>query len=248
MRSDHLGLGLDFARRNGGRRTCHRCGTRAICTQAVGCGIGVALFDHNIISRNTQFGGNDLRICGFVALALALGAHAGNNRTCGVDADFGRVEHGNTQDIAILRRASTDDFSKEGNADAHNVAGFAAQEGSAFCRLFLTQFRVTDGVHRLFHRCVVVAAVIFPAKRRMVWELLSLDEVFNTQFRSIHAKLVRQHLNSSLDRKHRLGDAERAAIGNAARGFVGVNTIDSQMRGGNIIRAGADIHETGRPF
>lgn len=95
---------------------------------------------------------------------------------------------------------------------------------------------------------MIVAAVIFPAERRLVGELLGLDEVLDAQLGCIHAELVGQQFNRTLNGKHRFGDAERAAIGHTARGLVGVDAVDGQMSGGDVIGAGADVHETGRPF
>lgn len=61
-------------------------------------------------------------------------------------------------------------------------------------------------------------------------------------------KLLRQHFNGAFDSENRFCYTERTAIGDTARCLVCINAIDDQMRCRDIIRAGADVHETGRPF
>ena len=45
---------------------------------------------------------------------------------------------------------------------------------------------------------------------------------------------------------HGLGDAERAAIGDAAGRLVGVDAVDLDVRVGHVVRAGADRKQAGR--
>jgi hypothetical protein len=46
-------------------------------------------------------------------------------------ADLGRIEHGDAEDVAILRWPRADDLGEEGDADAHDLARLAALEGFA---------------------------------------------------------------------------------------------------------------------
>ena len=100
----------------------------------------------------------------------------------------------------------------------------------ALLGLLLAQLGVADHVHRLLQRRRVVAAVVLPAERRLVRELLRLDEVLHPKLGRIHLELVRHHVGHALDRVHGLGDAERAAIGDAARRLVGVDAVDLDER------------------
>ncbi len=144
--------------------------------------------------------------------------------------------------------AGADDLGEEGNADAHDLAGLAALEGGALFRLLLAQSGVVDRLHRLLHGGVIVAGIIFPAERRVIGELLGPDEVLQPQFGRIHAELLRQDIHAALDAIGRLGDPERAAIGDAARRLVGVDAVDRQMGDREVIGAGDDVEEAGRPF
>ena len=91
---------------------------------------------------------------------------------------------------------------------------------------------------------MVVAAIVFPTECGLVGELLFLDEVDPAQLCGVHVHLDRQHFDHPLDEVHRLGHAEGTAVADPARRFVGVDTVNSQIRGWDVIRARADIHET----
>src|SRR5262249_53000409 len=91
---DHLRLVADLARGHGYRRPGHRCRTRAEGTDAIWGGVGVALFHHDVIGRDADFGSDDLGIGRLVPLTLGFAAHAGNGRAGRVHTDFAAVEHG----------------------------------------------------------------------------------------------------------------------------------------------------------
>ena len=141
-----------------------------------------------------------------------------------------------------------DDLGEERDADAHDVAGLAALERRALRRLLLAQLGVFRALHRLLHGGVIVAGIVFPAQRRVIRELLRLDEVLQPQLRRIHAELLRQDVHPSLDAIGGLGDAERAAIGDAAGRLVGVDAVDREMRDREVVGSGDDVEEAGRPF
>ena len=165
-----------------------------------------------------------------------------------MDADLRRVEHGDAQDVAVARRTGADDLGEEDHADAHEVAGLAALEGLLLRLLLLAQLAVADGVHRLLHGGVIVAGVVFPAERRLIGELLAADEVLHAQLGRIHAELLRQDVHGALDAVGGLGDAERAAIGDAARRLVGVDAVDRAVGDREVVGAGDDVEEPGRPL
>src|SRR3546814_8130511 len=74
-------------------------------------------------------------------------------------------------------------------------------------------------------------------------ELVRLDEVLQAQLDRVHAELLGQDVDRPLDHVGRLGDAERAAVGDAARRLVGVDAVDRHMGRRNVVGAGADIEE-----
>src|SRR5580704_7899365 len=165
-----------------------------------------------------------------------------------MDADLGGIEHGDAEDVAGARRAGADDLGEEGDADAHELAGLAALEGFAFGFLFRAQLFVIDRLYRLVHGGVIVAGIVLPAECRRIRELLAPDQIFDTKLRRVHAELLRHDVHGALDAISGLGDAERAAIGDAARRLVGIDAVDQAIRRRKIVRAADDAEEAGRPF
>ena len=104
-------------------------------------------------------------------------------------------------------------------------------------------------VHRLQHlveRGVVVAAVQRPAEAGGVGELLGLDEIAAPDLGLVDAELLRQHVDHALDQVDRLGHAQRAAIGHAARRLVGEHRVHPAIGVRDLVRAGADGEQAGR--
>ena len=129
---------------------------------------------------------------------------------------------------------------KRADADAHQLAALA------LLRLLLSKAGVVDRVHRLLERRRVVARVVRPAGRRLVWELLGLDEVLHPELGRVLADLVGQDVDHALDRVDRLGHPERAAVGDAAGRLVGVDAIDLDEGVREVVRAGDDVEQAGR--
>ena len=60
------------------------------------------------------------------------------------------------------------------------------------------------------------------------------------------SELDGQAVDDALDEVHRLGDAERAGVGDAARSLVGVDAGDLAVGGAVVVGAGEDVEEPGR--
>ena len=165
-----------------------------------------------------------------------------------MDPDLARIEHAEAEDVAVLDRARADDLGEERQAHAQQAAGLAPVERRPVLLLLLAQLGVADRVERLVQRRVVVAAVVLPAHRRGVRELLLLDEVLAPQLGGVHVELAREHVDHPLDEVARLGHPERAAVRDAAGRLVGVHAVDRDVRRGDVVRAGADVEEAGRPL
>src|SRR5208283_1284477 len=103
--------------------------------------------------------------------------------------DLARIEHTEAEDVAILDRTGTDDLGEEADADTHQFAGFAAGEGFAIAPLLVAQTCVVDRGEGLVECSHIVAAVVFPAERRPVRELLLLDQIAAPDFGRVHGKL-----------------------------------------------------------
>ena len=92
----------------------------------------------------------------------------------------------------------------------------------------------------------VVPGVVRPAGRRLVRELLGLDEVLHPELGRVLADVVGEDVDHPLDGVDRLGHPERAAIGDAAGRLVGVDAVDLDERVGEVVRAGDDVEQAGR--
>ena len=115
-----------------------------------------------------------------------------------------------------------------------------------FSRLLAAQLLVAGDVHRHLHRLGVVAGVVRPAGRRLVRELLGRDEAAHAQVDRVDLHLQRERVDHPLDQVDGLGDAERAAVGDAARRLVRVDGLDLHVRGLQVVGAAADVEEAGR--
>ena len=93
---------------------------------------------------------------------------------------------------------------------------------------------------------LVIAAVVFPTSRRLVGELVWLDEVVHTVLGRVDAQLVSHHVRHALDHLHGLSHAEGTAVGNSSWWLVGVHRVKTNMGGLQIVRAGADAEQSGR--
>ena len=156
-----------------------------------------------------------------------------------VDAQLGGVEHLQPGDVVLLRRAGADRLGEVGDADADEPAL------GARCGLLLAQLLVADLVERLAQRRRVVAGVVDEARRRRVRELLGLDEVLEAELGRVDPELVGRRLHEALDEVRRLGDAERAAVGDAARRLVGVRALAADVRRRVVVAAGHDVEQPG---
>jgi hypothetical protein len=140
----------------------------------------------------------------------------------------------------VLARARADALGEERHADAHQLPA------GALLGLLAAQVLVAGDLHRHAHRLGVVARVVGPAGRRLVRELVGLDEAAHAQLDRVGLHLQREGVDHPLDEVDGLGDAERAAIGDAAGRLVGVDGLDLDVRGLQVVRAADDVEEPGR--
>ena len=144
------------------------------------------------------------------------------------------------EDVEVVGRSGADDLGEAADADAHQLAA------SPLLRLLGAETRVVDDVHGLLERGRVVPRVVRPAGRRLVRELLGLDEVLHPELRRVLADLVGEDVDHPLDGVDRLGHPERAAIGDAAGRLVRVDAIDFDERVREVVGAGDDVEQAGR--
>ena len=139
-----------------------------------------------------------------------------------------------------MRWAGADDLGEGRDADAHQLAL------GALLGLLLAQVLVADHVHRLAQGRRIVARVVIPAGRRVVRELLRLDEVVEAEVGRVLAQLVGGDVDHALDGVDRLGHAERAAVGDAAGRLVGVDAVDLNEGVLEVVRARDHVEQPGR--
>src|SRR5438093_1542775 len=148
---------------------------------------------------------------------MALRFGSGSDDACAgrVNPDLGAVEHLDPEDVEMLRGTGAHDLGERREADPHQLAA------KTLCGLLLQQFLVANLLERDVERLLIVAAVVREAEARLIRELILPHEVLAAHFHRIHAELVGQDVHRALDRVARLGDAERAAVRDAARRLVG---------------------------
>src|SRR5262249_41683650 len=206
VRGELFRLVADLARGKRARRAGSGGRAAGVSPKAIRRRIRVAFLHLHVRGGNTELLGDNLRIGGLVALALALRAEARDRLAGRVDADLGRVEHLEAENIEVPGGPGADYLGEAADADAHQLTALA------FFRLLAPQRIVADEIHRLLQRRRVVPAVVFPAEHRVIGELLVLDEILHAQLGRVHVQLLREGVGGALDRVHRLRDAEGAAI------------------------------------
>ena len=151
------------------------------------------------------------------------------------------VGHAEAEDVHVLARAGADGLGEERDADAHQLAALA------LLRLLAAQLVVAgDAPCAMRMAALVVAGVVHPAGLGRVRELLGLEEVLQPQLGRVHLQLVGQAVDHPLDEVDRLGDPERAGVGDAAGRLVGVDARDVAVGGLEVVAAGEDAEEAGR--
>ena len=136
---------------------------------------------------------DDLRERRLVALALRLDAELEDRLPGRMDAQLGRVEHLDPEDVVLAARARADDLGEAREADPDQPPFLARP------LLLLAQLLVADALERLVERRLVVAGVVLEAGRGRVRELVRLDEVLPPQLGRVDAELVRRGLDEPLD-------------------------------------------------
>src|ERR1700730_10755001 len=169
----------------------HRCGRSSYRGTATGVGpktiwsgVGVSFFDCDVGDRNPQLLRDDLSKSRLMPLPLSFGPHSCDCLPGGMNSDFTAVEHFDTGYVEGVRRSRSDNLSKAGNADPHQLASLA------FVFLLFAQIAVTDIFQRQVHSGVIVAAVIAPAEWALVGKLVARNEILKSQFNRVHFQFL----------------------------------------------------------
>ena len=173
-RDDHRG------RRPGDRRRAAR-----VRAEAVGRVVGVALLHVDVLGLQAELLGDDLRERRLVALALRLDAQLQHGLAGRVDAELGAVVHAQAGDLVLGAVAGADDLGERREADADQPA---LRTGLG---LLAAKVGVPELLEREVHGRLVVARVVLEPGRRLVRELLRLDEVLPPEVRRVDRRARR---------------------------------------------------------
>ncbi len=245
---DHPRLVLDPLGGHRGRRAGDRRRARPVGPEPEGGVVRVAVDHLDVLGGQADHVGDDLGEGRLVPLALGLHAEAQLRLAGRVDAQLAAVGHPEPEDVHVLARTGPDALGEEGEADPHERrrrVGARLRRGGASLGLLAAQLLVAGDAHRLRQRPGVVAGVVLPAGGRHVGELLGPQQVLHPQLGRVHLQLEGEAVDHPLDEVHRLGDAERAGVGNAPQGLVGVHGSHLAVRRRVVVGAGEDVEEAG---
>src|SRR5262249_6526362 len=124
---------------------------------------------------------------------------------------------------------------QECNPDPPQLPRVPALEGVLTFLLLFAELLLADLVHGLLESGRIVAPIIDPAPRPRRRERGTPDEILHAGFGRGHLESRGHDVHRALYRVSRFGDAERAAIGNAARRLVRVDAIDGYMCGREVV-------------
>ena len=162
--------------------------------------------DLDVLRRDPELLGDDLRERRLVALALRLRADADHGLAGRVHPQVGAVVHREPEDVHVLARPGADALGEEGDADAHQLAA------GTLLRLLAAKLLVPGHLHGHAHRLGVVPGVVRPAGGRLVRELLGRDEAAHPEVDRVDLHLERERVHHPLDEVDGLGDPERAPV------------------------------------
>ncbi len=105
-----------------GRGAGHRGGPRAVGAEAERRPVGVAVHHLDVVRRQAQLVGDQLRERGLVALALGLHGDREHRLPGRVHPQVGAVGHAQAEDVHLAARAGPDRLGEEAQPDAHVLA------------------------------------------------------------------------------------------------------------------------------
>ena len=214
---DLFRLGLDLVERLGNGRHADSAGARAVGAHAHLHLVGVAMHDRDIVDRNAETRGHELREGRLVPLAVRVRARQNLDRADRIDAHFRRFPQADAGAERTDRRRRRD----AAGFDIGGVAETAQLALGGAGRLACREARRVVHLLRLGERGVVVADVIGHDHRRLMRELR--HEVLAAEVGRILAEFARGDLDQAFDDIGRFGTAG-AAIG-VDRGGIGVDRL-----------------------
>ena len=154
-----------------------------------------------------------------------------------MDLELGRVEHLDAEDVVLAAVARAQRLGHRGDAQAQQPAPRPR------LRLLPPEVLVADRLQPDVQALGVLAGVGEEAERGAVREVVVADEVHPPELGLVHAQVVRGGLHHPLLEEHRLGDPERAPVGDPAGGLVGVGAAGGQVRDRDVVGGERRVHQ-----
>ena len=154
-----------------------------------------------------------------------------------VHPQLGGVEHLDAEDVVLAAVAGAERLGHRRDADAEQPAALA--------RLLLlrAEVGVPDRLEPDVEALGVLPGVGEEAERRPVREVVVADEVDPPELGLVHPEVVGGGLHHAFLEEHRLGHAERAAVGDAARRLVGVDAAGGEVRRRDVVAGERRVHQ-----
>ena len=154
-----------------------------------------------------------------------------------VDPQLGGVEHLDAEDVVLAAVAGAERLGHRRDADPEQPAALA--------RLLLlrAEVGVPDRLEPDVEALGVLPGVGEEAERRPVREVVVADEVDPPELGLVHPEVVGGGLHHAFLEEHRLGDPERAAVGDAAGRLVGVDAAGGQVRRRDVVGRERRVHQ-----
>ena len=200
------------------RRSSHRGAAAAEGADPARTLVGVAVEHGDVVQRDAELVGGDLRPGGLVSLPVWRRPAAHRDRAVGLHRDAAGLPGPETADLHVA-----------GEADAERLAALGAPPG-----LLGAESGVVAGLERLVEGLLVLPAVVGEPGRGPVGELVRRNQVAAADLRGIDAQPAGQHVERPFDQVGGLRTAG-AAVGLVRRGVrecahrVGVG-------GGDVVR------------
>ena len=181
--------------------------------------------------------GDDLRPGGLVTLSLALGAGTQDGLAGHVDLELGRVEHLDAEDVVLAAVAGAERLGHRRDAKAEQPAPLPR------FGLLRPEVLVSDRPEADVQALGVLARVGQEAERGPVREVVVPHEVHPAELRLVNAQVSGGRLHHAFLEEHRLGDPERAPVGDPAWRLVAVGAAGGQVRGRDVVGGERRVHQ-----
>ena len=215
MRGDRSRFRANLLQGSRDRLPAHARRPRAVCVHAEARYRGVAVQHLDVVGRDTESVGDDLRPRGVMTLAVRRCSGAHDDLAIGTAFDLGRVPAARhvAQRPQDLRRREAAHLDVAGEADAELLRVFRVASGL----LFLAELFVLGKLERAIERRHIVGGIDVEAHDRRDRLLGRRQEVLAPHHGRIHVDAPCERVDEPFDHERRLG-SPGSAVGVGRRG------------------------------